>query len=250
MAYQKPLLKEIVATLHLRERSLAPPDFFELVPRLLQRGFSKVEIPGMPVPVSVGPAAIERPAGQSMLEQLSPQIRCWTEDNSRLVQLSVDRISVNHVVKNEYLGWQKYRQQAFDVVFEAFTQTKGTPAVQAVEMVAIDELQVPSDGFTLGRYLNCGGNKLPRWYHDKSASCDITMGLGFVNLDGFNYRYSIRTRHKDSQASVKIESAFVQSVPAGRTAIDVLEELHAMSNAHFEDLITDYTRTEVMGGAR
>ncbi len=243
MAYKNPILKEIVATLHFAEGSLVASNFFSLVPKLQHQGFSRVEV--------LAPMRPIRATNSSDQQQLSPQIQvqCWTEDDSKLAQLSTDQLSVNHVVKDEYLGWTKYRAEAFDIAMNAVNEPGPPPQVESAELVTIDEINAPVDDFSLGKYLNCDGEKIPRWYHNMNAASDISMGIGFLNVDRFNNRYKITTRFRNEMAVIRIESAFTRAVEGGNNAVTVLDELHLTSNDHFEALITDHTRSDVMGGA-
>ena len=112
----------------------------------------------------------------------------------------------------------------------------------------IDNFSVNREGFSLGQYLNCGGDKVPAWYQNSNESADITLGKGFLEEDMKNRQIKIGIRKQKDSFSVRIDSIFHNKLNTNRDLNEVLEELHAESNESFESMITDKVRNEIMKG--
>lgn len=228
MSYRKPLLTELLAEVHFE--AFGPNKVVRLANDLQVLGLTDVEF-------GLSPATPSKPP-------LQFRIRCWSPDRKRLVQASADVLVVNHV--GEYLGWVQYLEY-----FRAVTRClEDGLAVRSVSLQAVDKLSVPSDGFLLGRYLNCEGKHLPALYADCAEAADIILGRGQVSEDGFNRQITLAVRRSgthNSTVEVTITTVFHDRLVKDEKVEDLLCRLRTQANTTFESLITDKTR-DLMGG--
>jgi uncharacterized protein (TIGR04255 family) len=238
VSFRNPALIEIFAEAHLEPGSFAPPLFFDVIPALKAIGFSDVEIDSAPV----GPQQIAE--SPEVLLRPPPRIRCWSANRDRLVQLWPDTFAVNRVGK--YLGWDDYFQ-LFRSVHDRLKTTIQGLRVDTLLLQTVDRIAVPIATFTVGKYLQCGGARIPEWYCDTTQAFDITLGKGVLRTDGFNRVLRIAGRPAGNLFTFDITSVF-HDVARGRSAEDLLSELHRESNESFYSLVTQTTIDEVMGG--
>jgi len=224
---------------------MGPSELFAFVPKLGELGFRDLEMSGSP-PLS----GTLSETGVKLVSDTSFRVRCWTEDRRRLVQITPDRLIVNNVVTEgtDYPGWLSFRKD-FELALATYEDHVGQLGVEVLELGTIDEISQPAETFRLGSILNCGGQRIPGWYADCKIACDMSLGMGFLKVDRTNDHYKVRVRPASGdQMLTRIESHFVLALEAGADSRIHLDDLHAKSNRHFEELITDYTREEVMGG--
>lgn len=236
MPYRHPIINEVYAVLRLEEGSLTAGHVFDLVPLLKDAGYRSIEL-----------GTKNEIQGQTDLT-FDARVRCWNEDRTGLIQIATDYLAANHTVRDgEYLGWHGFRQ-VLDTALNAYQTVMGRPVPAiSVEISTIDVLEADHEGFELGSFLNCGGNKIPAWYSDAATPVDLSFGRGMLQSDGFNTNFKISLRIREGRARVRIESRFSRLV-RDHSLLDLVEVLHEDSTAHFEELITDLTRNEVMGG--
>ena len=240
MAYNKPTLIEIFTETHLQPNTLTQAGFFDVVPRLREAGFSEVEFGGAGVTIEVDPTDPEvvRPREK-------PRIRCWHPDRKTLAQVGEDLFVVN--VTGEYPGWTHFRS-VFDSAHAALIKGLGRAPAQSLNLSTIDRFRVAKADFTFGGYLNCGGRFIPQWYEDATESLDISLGRGFLQIDGRNRQLQIRVRTAEDSVQIELRATFHDAVDPSRSLEDALEALHKESTGAFEAIITDRTRHEVMEG--
>lgn len=242
MNYKNPALVEIFAEFYLVKDSLPADKLFELAEKVKGAGFPKVDIGQH--------GAINIP-GQDEVEQpqftLAPRLRCWSGDKNRLVQISPDLLVMNLV--GHYPGWEDYRSFV-NKILDATNECLKAAAFRSISLNTTDKFEVPSDGFSVAKYLDVKGPRIPAWYSSAKEACDIDLGWGLLERDGFNRQLHIKVRPAPSKTTLHIQSTFHVTVPEGKGVQEVLEELHAESSASFESMITEVTRKEVMGGVQ
>lgn len=239
MAYKQPILIEIFAELHLAEGSLVPAGYFEIVPSLKKAQLSEVEL-GQIEALAVNPG----PGLPALARLTAPRVRCWSKERTKLVQLSPDLVVVNQVGK--YLGWSTF-EDLFRSVKGILSEKLGTVQATSISLNTIDSMTPPREGFALGKYLDCGGDFVPRWYHDTAVSADITLGRGLLRDDGFNRQIRIALRVDANQAQIQMNAVFHDALDEAQSIEDRLARLHEESTRTFEGTITDATRA-LMGG--
>lgn len=237
MAYKKPILIEIFSELHLAEGGLAPAGFFELVPALKEAGLSEVEL------AQVETLAVN-PAQREVRQHTAPRVMCWSGDRTKLVQLSPDLVVVNQL--GQYLGWGAF-EDLFGRVKGILVARLGAVAPTSLSLNTIDSMSPPREDFTVGKYLDCGGMFVPRWYHDVASSADITLGRGLLREDGLNRQLRIAIRVDAATAKVQMNAVFHNALTASDSVDGTLSALHDESTRTFEGVIADGTRT-LMGG--
>ncbi len=245
MAYKKPILIEIFCELALGPGKFDETKFFDLVPRLKKNGLDQIEFAKQQqlflTAVPVLPAELLPEQGAL------PRVRCWSRDRKRLVQLAGDLIVINQV--GDYLGWDAFRA-LFDQTLDAYRESIGTPSVVALSLNTIDRMRVPEKEFSVGRYLNCGSEKVPSWFADARESCDIVLGRGVLAEDRFNRQLQIRVRRTKEAFQIDINSVFHDAIDATTPISKRLDQLHEESSSSFRNLITPTTENEVMGGSK
>ncbi len=243
MNYKKPILTEILIKLVFEKGSLRESEIFDIVPKAKASGLTLVEI-GQGMEIGQ-PIKNDEPKEGLKEGFIVPKIRCWNPEKTLLLQLMPDTIIANQV--GEYLGWdelKKFFHTNLDFAKDAIQNTN----YKSVLLQTIDNFSVNREGFSLGQYLNCGGNKVPAWYQNSNESADITLGRGFLEEDMKNRQIRIGIRKQKESFSVRIDSIFHNKLNTKRDLNEVLEELHIESNESFESVITDKVRNEIMGG--
>ncbi len=236
MSFRNPALVEIFAEAHFEPGSFPSSRFFDVVPKLKSIGFTDVGIDS-----AIGPEVIESP---ELLLQPPPRIRCWSPKRNRLVQLWPDTLAVNLV--GPYPGWDDYFR-LFRTVHEAVRSIIGAVQLDTLALHTIDKFVVPIAMFTAGKYLQCGGVRIPAWYSDTRQAFDITLGKGLLKTDGFNRVLRIAGRPAEETFTIQITSLF-HDAAHGKSAEELLSTLHEESNVSFYSLVTQTTVDEVMGG--
>src|SRR6478609_2139793 len=158
MGYKKPLLVELFVEVDL-VAPLTGSRILDLANVLRGLGLSDVELSGHLSAVAAFPGATL---------PFQARLRCWSQDRSRLVQLSHDQIVVNHV--GAYLGWSRFLGLFEQVLGAAKTSAELVPSALALN--AIDRFESVNPAFTLGRYFRCDGTWIPRGYQDCAETCD------------------------------------------------------------------------------
>lgn len=242
MSYKKPTLTEIYTKLFLEKNKMRAEKLFDIVPKLKENGLDKIEILSVP----------EEFRGEKKEEMLVnvtgifvPRVRCWNEDKSYLIQLTPDIIIANQV--GEYLGWDEYKQfllRYIKLIEDALEEKR----YRSILLETIDNVGAPKKDFALGKYIHCGGNKIPAWFNDVKESADMTLGWGLIEQDNFNRQIHMKVRPKQNSVSISIRSLFHNAFEESKSFDQVLEELHEESNESFESIITDVTRNEIMEG--
>jgi uncharacterized protein (TIGR04255 family) len=235
MPYKNPTITEIYAELHLEADVLTEGQFFDVVPQLKKAGFGDVEFARAGLDLDL----------KSGLPREVKRVRCWNADRTRLVQIGEDLLVVN--VLGSYPGWDEFKK-LFGVARQALEQGLGEVGVQSLNLLTIDQFEVPRAGFNISRFLNTGGPVMPGWYEGCSEPLDLTMGRGRLQVDGRNRQFRVKVEATRDIVKVRIQAHFHDRVEEGADLVELLERLHDESNDTFEDLITDHLRNEVMGG--
>lgn len=241
MSYKRPILREIYAEVHLQEGALPQIAFVRLAQILTEAGLTLPEfnqVQSFKMDAAGGPPTIH----------VAPRIRLWNPEKNQLAQFSPDEFYFNLV--GPYLGWQ-----AFDALRETTekavrTATGKEPALRQVSLILLDSMKVPAAGYTLGKYLKCGGAYIPSWYATSTEAIDISMGRGVLPNDRLNRAFKIAVRPADDGVSIEINSTFRAAALSGRSLKELIHSLHDDSTAVFEEMITDTTRNDIMGGVK
>lgn len=246
MIYKNPILKEILIKVFFEKGCLSEADIFDIVPKAKENGLSLVEI-GQGVEIGLSGEKVDNKEGILMPREriLIPRIKCWNPEKTLLLQLSSDIIITNQV--GEYIGWSEF-EKFFFVNLDIVNQIIENAKYKSVLLQTNDSFSVEKEGFFLGQYLNCGGNKVPEWYKNSNEAADITLGRGFLEEDSRNRQINIVIRKQKDSFSIKIDSKFHDKLTMASKLNEVVETLHLESSASFESMITDKTRNEVMGG--
>lgn len=242
MNYKTPILTEVLIKVLFEKGCLSVADIFDIVPKAKENGLSLIEI-GQAVEIGLGGKRVEEEIPTP--SPLISRIKCWNPEKTLLLQLSPDIIITNQV--GEYIGWSEFKKFFFlnlDIVNKIIENAK----YKSVLLQTNDSFSVEKEGFFLGQYLDCGGNKVPEWYKNSNEAADITLGRGFLEEDSRNRQIKIVIRKQKDSFSIKIDSKFHDKLTMASKLNEVVEKLHLESSASFESLITDKTRNEVMGG--
>ena len=239
--YAKPPLVEIYAEFFLAKGTLPAENLFDTAAKVKASGLPKIEISqqfDIDLAQSPQPTALVP----------TPKIKCWSEDRTRLVQVAPDLIAVNLVSpESSYPGWEDFRAFIQKIV-DATISTFPSSGMKSVSLNTIDKFLFPRKDFVLAKYFNVGGSVVPAWYRDAREACDIDMGWGLLEKDGFNRQMHIKVRPSIETAEIYVNSTFHVSCATRDLISGVLESLHDQSRTSFEGLLTDVTRKEVMGG--
>lgn len=238
MGYRKPTLTETLAEINLEPGLLTEARFFDVVPRLQALGFAEIEF------ASAG-ISFEPQPGRMGFPKEKQRVRCWRPGRTELAQVSEDLLVMN--LTGDYPGWDRFIR-LFDEGVGALHAGLGEAPIRSVNLQTIDRFQVPRDGFAVSEYLNTSGEIIPQWYAECRESLDMTLGRGFLQLDGKNRQVVMGVRTVADPVTVQIQATFHDAVREGENLRELLERLHDESNETFELLITDRTRNEVMGG--
>lgn len=234
MNYKNPTLNEILSKIYLEKNNLTTDKFFELVPNIKKSGLTRIEF---------------LPSMEPLEQVILPQIRCWNDDKTLLVQLLPDTLIVNQI--GGYLGWDKFKE-FFNKYHNLLKEVlSGQVRYRSLSLTTIDKFAAPKQNFYLGKYLNCGGNKIPEWYRDAKEALDITLGRGFLEEDNVNRQIEVKVRKQQDSFLINISSVFHNKIIGNDKQIDqILDKLHVESNESFESIVTDITRNEIMGGLK
>lgn len=225
--YREPALTEIFAELRLESGLMPPAKYFEVVPDLTSAGLSEITM-------------TQAVIGQALV-QVTPRVQCWSLDKARLVQLSQDTVTANLVGK--YPGWKSFRELFTSV--EALLRKRDLLRPQTITLTTIDKVATDQGSFRLGRYVNCGGALVPRIYDTVTEACDVSLGFGVPNVDGFNRQMLLNVRKDAAAANIQLVCTLTERTDAAGIGA-MLDALHDEANNWFEDSITDATR-EIMG---
>ena len=243
--FKKPTLIEIFTEIFLVKESFLPERFFDVVPKLKEMGLTKVEM-DQPFLFQLTQAPSEAKE-QEFVAGPSPRVKCWNEEKKRLVQMAKDMFVINLV--GEYPGWEEYvalLRKTVDAVKSVGVDIR----CKSITLNTIDQFKVPRTGFTVGKYLNAGGSKVPAWYSDVKDSCDISLGMGFLEKDGYNNRLAIRVRAAADDVEIHMTSGFQALLRDGDELFSLLDKLHRQSTDSFKSIVTEATVNEVMGGPK
>jgi uncharacterized protein (TIGR04255 family) len=231
MGYKKPTIIEIYIECFLAPSTLTVSRLFEIVPVLKEKGFTDIELQ----------PSFQVATGEPNLQ---PRIRCWSGDRKKLIQLSQDNLVVNLV--GDYPGWRAFTELLESAV-SAVCNSIGEFAIVSMNLNTIDRFSVPVKSYVFDHYVNCGGKMVPEWYKGSREALDITLGRGLVKEDTWNRRINVKVRRRDPVV-IEFRVGLHNVVTSGKSWKAVLETLHDESNEIFESLITDSTRSEIMGG--
>lgn len=170
--------------------------------------------------------------------------RFWSADKKKLIQISPKRITVNLMGDYE---WEKYRNFYVSVIEKVggyFNMDK----ITILGLQTIDRFKAKAT--SVGDYINCGGDYVPGLYRNEKLAFDITLGLGFLESDGFNKQFRFVMRPVSGEFNFFVDSIFQVKFTKGKDLVGELEGLRKISDKAFEGWITDKVRNEIMGGIR
>ncbi|HEY8165113.1 MAG TPA: TIGR04255 family protein [Gemmatimonadaceae bacterium] len=242
MSYKQAILVELYADFRLAPGSFGFDRFFDVVPRLRDRGFPNIESG------SVNGFDVNLFDQKLAAAFTPPRVRCWSSDRTRLVQLAPDDVTMNLVTPaGTYPGWRTFREEVVAPTLGSLHATIEV-SITAVALNTIDRFTVPSAGFQLGQYIRCGGPVFPESFASVTQTIDVDMGFGLIEPDGFNRQVHLHGKPVDGSYVVQVQSIFQNALADGGNALELLERLHDESDEHFEKWITDTTRNVVMKG--
>ena len=227
MPYANPSLTEIFVELRTEPGGLGLQESSQIATKLQTRLGAPMEWTQ-----AVGPGLIE------------PRIRCWSTERRELVQLGPDLFVVNRL--GPYLGWDSF-MELFGWALGVVTEVSPAFTPATVALSTVDGIDAPRDGFTMGRYLACGGRFVPGWYADVRDASDINLGRGTIDENAYNRQASIAVRMAPERALVQLNVMLQERIGGTSDLLGVLARLHDESNQMFEDIISDGTRA-LMGG--
>lgn len=240
MSYKKPVLAEIYVEAFFVKDALPVEKLFDVGNEIKKLGLSNIEVTSQ-FQITIATEGEKEESVGSM-----PRLKCWDSDKKNLVQVSKDLMVVNQI--GEYLGWDKFKNLFRDSLE---TIKKVIPAIscRSLALHTADKFVVPIKDFTIDRYLNVGP-QMPSWYKGVKSASDISMGKGFLDKDGENYQFKASVRPSPENVNIHLVSVFHKKMSPTGVPLEALEELHKESNISFESVITEITRTEVMGGLK
>jgi len=235
ISYKKPTLTEIYSEVFLKANTLPAKAWFDLVP-LLKTTFPQVEV--------VYGGQISVTEGTQHIQTMIPKVRCWDEGRQELAQLSADQFIVNRV--GNYLGWENFKAQ-FASVKKIVEENTSDFSPISISISTTDKITVPVESFSLGKYIRCDGEIVPKYYAGISTATDITNGRGIIGTDGVNRQFKLVVRSVGKSMVIQIQATFHNRLD-GESIDNTLEKLHDESNKFFESIITVTYRNDIMGG--
>jgi len=118
-----------------------------------------------------------------------------------------------------------------------------------VSLSYIDKIDdIDDKDFTLGKYINCNNDILPRILNDSKEASDCIIGRGNANIEN-NRQIKLALRINEKRLyNIRLETVFLVLIHENTDLNEILKELHFQGNELFEKIITDYVRQEIMGG--
>ena len=238
MSYRKPTLEEIVLRLRFSEGGLSHGYGVELVSKLKGLGLTDIQMAATLDAVPATPAESPSP-------RVLPRMRCWDDQHLRLVQIAQDMIVINQT--KQYLGWSQFRELV-EGVASFLDKDKLFATLKDLELRALDRMSIPRPSYRFSDWMQCDGTYLPQFYQDATTSLDVDMGIGLLELDGFNRQFHAHAQVKAKEVELRLQTVLARRITADDNWRTVLEELHTESNSVFENVITDRVRYEIMQG--
>jgi uncharacterized protein (TIGR04255 family) len=238
VGYKKPTLIEIYSEIYLEPGSLAEGQFFDVVPKLKDAGFSEIEM-------TTAGFSLELQPGQGLQPKEKPRIRCWKPGRKEMAQVGEDLFVVN--LTGAYPGWASFLKLFQDACSAVQLGLGGIPA-RSLSLRTIDRFTVPKKDFNVGDYLQVGGKMIPSWYAGCTESMDVNIGRGYLQHDGTNRSVVVAVRTFTDPVTIEMQGGFHDNLEQGTDLKTILEVLHGESNKTFEWIVTDRTRDEIMGG--
>lgn len=237
MSYINPSLVEIYSDISLKENISDESIFFEIVPKLKDKGFTTIEINHVD-------KIMNTEKGKAL--ETIPKVMCWNKEKTKLIQLSNDLIVFNQV--GNYLGWDNFKELYKDNLELIKDYSKSS--YSSISLNTIDVFKIEKDKYLLNDYFDCEGGVIPLWYKGSTEAIDIKLGKGLLNVDNFNKSTYLKVRINKEFAEIHLHTKLQNIISNGRdnSVIDELEKLHDESNDVFESIITDKTRSELLGG--
>jgi uncharacterized protein (TIGR04255 family) len=235
-SYQRPILVEIVAQMRFGAPGISGAQIVDAAAFLRAKGFESADLEVQAEP----PLGGEGPG-------LASTLRLWSADRTRLVQFRPSACIANII--GEYPGWTPFTRHLAESL-KALEAAGLKKLPDSVSLATIDRFQVPANRFRLGDYLAATGKWIPTSYAEVAEASDITLGRGLLPVDGKNRVVKVAVRRaSEGEAQVTLECVLIDRLEGARPE-SVYDRLHDEALALFEELITDKTRTEVMGGIK
>lgn len=241
MGYKNPALTEIYSEFQFENGTFGPAQFLPLLPLFAELGFAAVE---MQAATEVKGLDIGKPS-----PQLVAKILLWSgeEERRKLIQVSQDNLTVNSPGK--YEGWETFLELIRTLLRIVERSGISISTLSTVSLNTIDEIHVEDPEFSIGKYLNCGGPRIPSVFHEVAEPVDMTLGRGILSMNGFNRQLRVAVRTEGPNQRILLTSIFKNRLD-GRAPLEVLEMLHDESTASFKSLVSPTTENEVMGGMK
>jgi uncharacterized protein (TIGR04255 family) len=237
MSYKNPIINEIYCQFYYNH-SVIQQEQYKIMD-LMKPHFEETEIePDL---------AIITPGNK-----MSVRIRLWKNEKKELLQIFGNRIAFNylpHVEDGaEYKGWKYFCDNNIKYIsliekeFSNITWNK-------VSLSYIDKIDdIDDKDFTLGKYINCNNDILPRILNDSKEASDCIIGRGNANIEN-NRQIKLALRINEKRLyNIRLETVFLVLIHENTDLNEILKELHFQGNELFEKIITDYVRQEIMGG--
>jgi uncharacterized protein (TIGR04255 family) len=237
MAYKKPPLVELYVEVRFKPGTLSQANIIAIIPELSQLGIGDVNI-------GQSPLLNQTQIGYPQFSMV-PRIRCLDKTKTRIVQFSPDLAIVDLV--GDYPGWDTFEGFVSQVV-GLISKIHPGAIIDSLNLVAKDAFSVAFDGFTIGRYLDCNGEVIPKLYSDIKSASDLMLGYGFFPIDGSNSQAKIAVRINKETVAITFETYCLKKL--AETVIGTLRILHDELNRRFEAMITQETRNNVFGGLK
>ena len=199
MGYKNPILTEIYVELNLNGEGLGT-SFLEIVPSLKDIGLSAVEL----APIrhfSIHASGNEDP---KVTKEHVPRVRIWSADKTMLAQLSKNQVVINLVGK--YPGWDSFKKLFESIIGKA--KEKSSFSIDSILLGTIDRAIVPSEGFTIDKYLDTSGDIVPRYFKGTKEPADLIIGKGIAKNDGKNRQIQVSWLPKGTHFEIVLQSKF------------------------------------------
>jgi len=233
--YKEPTLFEIYVRIGFADNCITATKIFEIVPKLKDFGLDDVEMG----------QSFHQPVLSDSDPHVSPRTRVWDKEKMRLVQLSPNTVVINQTKK--YLGWAKFKKLISDIV-KVFGDCGVDPSLNSIELNTLDKFSVPESGFEMGKWLNCDGSVIAKYYTDCDIACDIVYGKGDFKKDDKNRQLRIAIRPSGDTVNGELQASFQNRATDFSMLPKLLDDLHEESCSLFESVITKNFRNAIMKG--
>jgi len=169
-------------------------------------------------------------------------MRFSSDDNSRLVQISQDLLTVNKL--KPYLGYEPFKENVQNVL-HSYLELAKPKYSERIGMRYIDRIQIPEENFELNKYFNFSLN---------------FANEEFLSINGISFKIQLTPKHKTHQLFITLNSVISSEEGKSEFILDtydilklqkevnedyilsILDEAHENIEYVFEAVITDSAR--------